>query len=447
MKHTFLMFGFLLLAVGFWTACGSRTSTPSEASLPPSVTTSAQSSSLDDSSGQDLSRDRLIEMALSLDGLPSEFPGLQRDSDQTGFLDNKAAAQKSLDPNDTVMDMAISGRIDGYNVGYSDFQALIQEGSSDSLLSVDGSYHIFESPSLAQEFLRQLVLDFHNFQGQGSPSGRSVLRFEEIPGPDIGVGSVAGRSLIALKFGNRIIPLRSGFIGWTRGQVVATISITSRSQDAADIELLARRMDEKIQDVLTGRAIVSQALATPSVQLPPQNAAARKEVDLSKFVPKALDLQIEAKIGYQGAVAESDAIDSFQIDFLAAEIPMEFGSSSLMHLNITLEMQQITGDSIGAVLRVLGDDSAEFLLTFSEETGISGEKAVAEQLDGLLIGEVSGGYMVRSLDGQDSMVIYFSRGRISVTVTASGMPGRVMAEDILSIAQIVDERILASSLK
>ena len=67
-------------------------------------------------------------MVVPKDELGPEARGLERDED-SGPSDNAAGAEDTLDPNDTARDLRSAGRIQGYDLYFTGFSALVGDAA------------------------------------------------------------------------------------------------------------------------------------------------------------------------------------------------------------------------------------------------------------------------------------------------------------------------------
>jgi hypothetical protein len=93
---------------------------------------------------------------LTLAQVQAEFPALPLDPDATGYQDNEAAANNSLDPDDSGPDLAARGRLDGYQASFFDPVSIFGGSSSgDQPIVAELSVHLFSNSGAAQAFIRQ----------------------------------------------------------------------------------------------------------------------------------------------------------------------------------------------------------------------------------------------------------------------------------------------------
>ena len=91
--------------------------------------------------------------------IDAEFPELLFDVEESGYVDNDAAAEDTIDPDDTGSDLTDSGRLDGYEHAFFDFDALERP------IILGAQVNLFSSDQEALDFLQRQVDDFRLFQG------------------------------------------------------------------------------------------------------------------------------------------------------------------------------------------------------------------------------------------------------------------------------------------
>ena len=107
-----------------------------------------------------VTRELLLIIVLTPAQVQAEFPGLPIDAEDTGYQDNEAAAGDSLDPDDSGLDLAARGRLDGYQVSFFDPAGLFDGSlSGDRPLGAGFTVDLFNSSGAAQAFIRRGVQD------------------------------------------------------------------------------------------------------------------------------------------------------------------------------------------------------------------------------------------------------------------------------------------------
>ena len=133
-----------------------------------------------------LTQELLPSLILPLSDVQEAFPGFQVDINSSGYEDNAAAAEGSIDPQDTGADLAARGRIVGYNVDFTDPNDAIGVG-------VSSSVDLFRSPEATRASIQRQIKDFKQFEGTEISEGVLFKSFEETVPPGVGEDAVAGR--------------------------------------------------------------------------------------------------------------------------------------------------------------------------------------------------------------------------------------------------------------
>lgn len=216
-----------------------------------------------------VTRVHLPGMVLDQADVDAEFPGLPLDVEDSGYMDNEAAAEDTFDPNDTAADLTARGRLDGYEHSFLDLEALLADESAPGHpIFGAASVDLFDSQRSAQAFLQRYTEDFRLLQGI-ELSGSTLEEFQELGAPDVGTAAVAGRLTVSEEFYETKSYMT--FVGWIRGHVRALLFVVALDDAdlSAAVNRLALRIDQRIDGVLAG-----EISAAPVVQPPrePVNA-------------------------------------------------------------------------------------------------------------------------------------------------------------------------------
>ena len=197
-------------------------------------------------------------MVLTQADIQAEFPGLPLDPEDSGYHDNEAAADDSIDPDDTASNLAVRGRLDGYALEFSDPLLLFDGTISAGVFNIGSSVALFDSPQSAQASIRREIEVLSRLQGNEIEEGVILKEFQESVAPDVGMDTVAGRLTVSLDLPGFKRDVASTFVRWRRGPVVAAVGAVALDDKdlSAAIERLAQRMEERIDDVLSGESVV-----------------------------------------------------------------------------------------------------------------------------------------------------------------------------------------------
>lgn len=222
---------------------------------------------------------------------------------------------------------------------------------------------------------------------------------------------------------------------------------------SAIVSFLARQMDARINKALAGEVSVTPVpTPTPVPILTAEETALQQGYDLSKMLPTLADLP-GAKIKSDGFQDDPNVVASYQRVFDSAEgLVFDLASSKLISLDAPLDLQPTFADAKGLVLGLQQVDPAAlaqaFGPSFARLAGVTPETITMNALTLSDIGDAVAGFGIRIETAQadiDGVILYFSRGLISVTLITFGPALLVVGDDVATIGQLIDERIQANS--
>ena len=402
-----------------------------------------------------VTREHLPSMVLTADQVQAEFPGLPLDSEDSGYEDNEAAAEDSLDPDDSGPDLAVRGRLDGYQAVFLDAAGLFGGSSTgDRPLAAEFSVDLFNNSGSAQSFIRRVVQDYRRLQGREIDEGVTLNEFAPFSASQVGTDTLAGR------YSGTIEALDLEFFGtfilWRQDNLVLSIDIgaTDDRDWAASAQRLALLMDQRLDGVLAGTvraAPISPRIDTPS---PPANTGASGQtggfpgVALPAMLPTLADLASGAIIAGDGYLQDTDALRAYEREFAAEGIFFNMGLSQLASLTSTVELHATPSEASSPVL-VLGAMDPQLFAqlagpAFVEGAGLTPENLEVEAIDLLAIGDATAGIVMKTRATTfefDFYMLWFARGRIAAQLIAMGPAGQVHLDDVARIARLMDQRI------
>ena len=401
-----------------------------------------------------LTRQHLPSIVLTMDQVQAEFPSLPFDPDGTGYQDNEAAADNSLDPDDTGPDLAARGRLDGYQTTFFDSVGIFGGSSSgDQPIVAELSVHLFSNSGAAQAFIRQSVQNFRRLQGQEIGDGVTLGQFAPFTASPVGTDTLAGRydffvDDLGLEFFGT-------FIAWRRDNLAFSVDIgaTDDRDWAAPTQRLAMLMDQRLNGVLAGtvRAAPISPISTPAPAAVNSRSGQTGEIPgaaLPAMLPTLEDLAPGAVIEGDGFVQDTDALSAYEREFAAEGLTFNLGSSQIVNLDTTVELYATALEASGPVLLMQAMDPQLFALLagpgFAEGFGSTPEDLVVEAIDLPAIGDATAGFLMRlqtPLIDLDSYMLWFAQGRIAAQVIVVGLPGQIHLDDVTRIALIIDQRI------
>ena len=128
-------------------------------------------------------------MVLDQADVDAEFPGLPLDVEDSGYADNEAATEDTIDPNDTAADLTAGGRMDGYEHEFLNLAALFEASpAAGRPVLLETIVDLFDSQRSAQAYLQLQMEDFRRFQGI-EIEGVILEEFQQLDAPDVGTGA------------------------------------------------------------------------------------------------------------------------------------------------------------------------------------------------------------------------------------------------------------------
>lgn len=408
-----------------------------------------------------VTREHLPSIVLTTAQVQAEFPGLPLDSDDTGYRDNEASAVDSLDPDDTGIDLAARGRLDGYRASFFDSAALFGGSSSeDRPQGAEFSAELFNSSGAAQAFIRQGVQDIRRLQGGEVGDGVTLNQFVPFTAPSVGTDALAGRYQITVE----VLDLEffGTFIVWRRTNLVLTVFLfaTDDRDWAAPAQRLAHLMDQRLDRVLAGTVRAAPTSPLFATTAPFATAVPAADVGLTEqtggipgvalpaMLPTLADLASGAIIEGDGYVQDTDALSAYERDFAAEGLFFNMGLSRLTNLSSTVELYATPSEAGGPVLLLQAMDPQVFAQLagagFAEGFGSTAQNVEVEAIDLPAIGDATAGFVMRiqtALIDFDAYMLWFAQGRIAAQLIATGPPGQVHLDDVTRIARLIDQRI------
>lgn len=215
--------------------------------------------------------------------------GLTLDGEGTGRADNRKAAEDSIDPKDTARTLARAGRIQGYELTYS-----ASRPSPLGVTVVSQGVELFRTKKAASRYLKKSMDDYRRFRGR-TIDGIKLVRAESF---DVDVGDdAAGLNLTVSSPATRRTVFGT-IVVFRRGRVVggAAVVLRRRLIVSGDAERIAGAVDERLQDLMSGKA---RARASA-----PDRKAPRTP-DPKPLTLEAKDFPLRTRPGHQGYVPSS----------------------------------------------------------------------------------------------------------------------------------------------
>ena len=119
----------------------------------------------------------LAIMVLPQEDLGEEFAGLEIEDD-SGFSDSEEAADGTIDPDDTAEDLEQAGRINGYELSYSD-PVLSALEAGVGVIEVTTEVDLFRDAGAASDHLAKQVSDWQQLEGEEIEAGLTLEKVEK----------------------------------------------------------------------------------------------------------------------------------------------------------------------------------------------------------------------------------------------------------------------------
>ncbi|MGH9197883.1 MAG: hypothetical protein ACRD1T_19335, partial [Acidimicrobiia bacterium] len=336
--------------------------------------------------------DQLAIMVLPQEFVGDEFADLEVDSD-SGFQDNEAAADDTIDPDDTAENLAEAGRTNGYDLTFSDpsFSAL---EAGEGPLEVNSSVDLFATKEAAAQFIAKQVADYSSFEGQDVEPGFRLASVETYTVDSLGDEAVGFD--LQIQFSD--VSFYGIFVGFRLDRLVAAAGIATA--DDADVkaqsETLARLLEQRIRDVLLG-----DIDETP-VPIPEEEEEAEASAPQDAPFPERMALSLDdlpegVSIEREGYVADEDSVVSYEREFDLGAITI--GGSQLLGLECDIVLRKDDFDAsaffTGVKFAFTDESSPDFIADrIREGAGFDVTNLQIEQFDVPALGEESLGVRV-----------------------------------------------------
>jgi len=190
----------------------------------------------------------LAIMVLPQEDLGDEFADLQIDDD-SGFKDNEEAADETIDPDDTADSLERVGRINGYELLYSDPSLSALEAGV-GVIELATEVDLVMDAGAASDHLAKQVEDWQRLEGEQVEAGVTLEKVETfaVKGlADEAVGLRARASFGDLQWYETVVAFRlDRLVGAAYAYRVDDANINSQ------VEAIARALERRIEGVLLG---------------------------------------------------------------------------------------------------------------------------------------------------------------------------------------------------
>ena len=379
-------------------------------------------------------------MVLPQEDLGEEFAGLEIDDD-SGFKDNEEAADETIDPNDTAEDLERAGRINGYELSYSDPMLSALEAGV-GVITVTTEVDLFRDADAASDHLAKQVSDWQQLEGEEIEAGLTLEKVEKfaVDGlADEAVGLRGRASFAEVQFYQTVVAFRlNRLVGAAYAYRADDANINSQ------IEAIARALERRIEGVLLGD-IGGVPVHVPQAEEEPTVAPLSEDgPDLAAMALSLDDLPAGVSIEHEGYVEDEDTVASYEREFDLGSA--HIGASEAIYLESQVELYEDVANASGrlAAFEVIAtSESGEDLLApaISERVGFEATDVRLEPFPMPGLGDDSVAFRV-SFDsplGRLEMTFIFVRVERAVgSVSLMGLAGEVDSTNAMSLAEAME---------
>ena len=359
----------------------------------------------------------------------------------SGYTDNAAAADATLDPDDTEQQLARAGRIFGYDLSYGELsRAAFVRGSG--LQAIGSSVDLFRSAGAADAFITKQLRDARRFRGKRVDFGVSLVASNTFPVSSIGDRAVGLRTTVELG-GKR---LYDTVVAFRVGPLAAAVLIERADAKpvAASAERLARLLAERILLAAAGK------LNARPIPVPPTGQKGRPPVggpDLTAMALSASDLPKGTRIARQQYVEDRETLGSYEREFDTSSA--RFGSSVVMSVESDVSLLRSAKEAAGffLVFRALFASPGieqDFAQAFSEGAGTKVAAVEIELQEALPAGDEAVAVLVRFSIGTltfRSVFVFVRVGRVIGALIVAGEAPKFRFADLGPLADTFAKRI------
>jgi hypothetical protein len=376
----------------------------------------------------------------AIGGLPL---GLRVTSD-SGWQDNRAEAENSINPNDSAASLRKAGRLTGYQLTYNDPTGVALESGS-GILSVVTWVELFRSEVAASAYLQDRIAYKRGLSGK---SPRQGVAYRAVTAFDARVGDTAYGFREDVVFGHDRV-LRT-LIGFRRGRIVAgAMFVRADGEDAsADAERLAGTLDSRIQQALTGTVNQEPVLIPKDgVPLDGQEPTAEKPAGAPDLATVALGPG-DLPAGIAAEPGKYTRTTSPRFTFRRSFSPQgaAIGRTRLVGLNNEVSVfESETAASAALGLNVQSFKSPQALKTFASNfAATSGSRATNIRRQDVRLEGGAVGFVTRFDTDAGPLLDFYvmvQRGRGMTTLEAFCLADAFYEEDLLPLLDKVGDRL------
>jgi hypothetical protein len=382
----------------------------------------------------ELTKEQLAMMVLPEGELADGVAALQADGD-VGVVDNRQAADDSIDPDDTAKSLRSAGRLTGYKLSHS--QPKLLSAKAKGVLGVGSMVEVMEDPVYAAQYLHARLNDYEAFR-KAIP-GLKLSNHSTFEAP---IGDEAGGQRVKFTLPG-VLTGHSTEVYFRRGRIVASVEVVRGDRRDAQEEVLrlAAELDQRIQAVLAGK------------RTPPEKPAKPESTGISAAERQALPAQTlaAADLAAAATVIEEKETDSDEdsVSFLRGFEDVDVGGSHLMRLNAQTTVYEDPEDAAlafkiaakGAGREIFADSVVR---SYARQTGVRPTDVRVRPLPSPGKG-MAGVVVTFELVGAkfELVSIFMRSGNLVQSVTGICRPNELDPSDLKTVARLAYDRMVA----
>jgi len=377
---------------------------------------------------------QLATMVLSQAELGTIGKGLKLAAD-SGSVDNKSAADASLDPADTGKSLRSDGRLDGHKAYYGG--TVLAAAKKKGPVVVGSEVELLEDTVYAAQYLHDQVGAFDRYQGkQGDGSKLSGVRSFPVDA----VGDESQGLLATSARGKQKLFLTA--VAFRRGRVVAVAMVArpDKQDQQNEARAIAVKLDKRIQDVLSGRIAADPANVPAPVAAP----SFEGKEELPELTMAAADVAPGLEAVSEGET-DGDGYVGYHRTFGEARL----GGSHLISVRAETRLYESEAAAAKAAEALAGQvgratHAREAAKAFADETQVRPTNVQARRLAGLKRG--AGGVVVTfDLVGAKFRIVsvFLRSGRMIETVSGVCRATAFDPDDLRPVAERARKRLVA----
>ncbi len=394
---------------------------------------------------ESLSENDLAIMVLPQQDLADEFADLDVDED-SGFQDNEARADDTVDPDDTADELKDAGRINGYGLTYWD-PALTALEEGQGVISVSTEVELFEGGGAASDFFAKQVGDRKRMEGEEIEANVTLEDVERFAVDGLADEAVGLRQQVSF----HDVQMYGTAVAFRLDRLVGAATL-ARADDAdanSQVEDIARALEERITGVLLGE-ITGTPVPIPEAEDEEATVPAPEGIpDLAAMALSLDDLPAGVSIDREGYVEDEDTVASYEREFDLGEALI--GSSRFISLENDLHLYEDSAKAAAFLATFeapyMSEAGAElFAAGFAEGAGFEASNIRTQPVPIPDLGDDSFAVVISfdtPLGAFEAVHIIVRVGRALSLFILAGLAGESDVADVVPLVEAMVERVAA----